>query len=103
MNSKLFPDLKLPIMNLAELHLRWLQNTPTSLQEVPLHEILISVGACLLLILAILVYRQHQLDHRRVEFTVFNSQYLGKESTRSNSEHDFPNFDTEIKVRQDNS
>ena len=57
----------------------------------------------LLLILAILVYRQHQLDHRRVEFTVFNSQYLGKESTRSNSEHDFPNFDTEIKVRQDNS
>jgi hypothetical protein len=31
-----------------------------------------------------------------VEFTVFNSQYLGKDSTRSNSEHDFPNFDVEV-------
>jgi hypothetical protein len=51
-------------------------------------------GAVILIIAAVIYYLDLS-EEKRVEFTVFNSQYLGKDSTRSNSEHDFPNFDVE--------
>jgi hypothetical protein len=58
--------------------------------------VIISLGAVVLLILGIIIYRRDRLEERRVEFTVFNSQYIGKESTGSASEHDFPNFESEL-------
>lgn len=47
------------------------------------------------LIIASVIYYLDLAEEKRVEFTVFNSQYIGKDSTRSNSEHDFPNFDVD--------
>ena len=47
----------------------------------------------LLLIVAIVIYWQGLQEDKIVEFTVFNSQYVGRESQHADSERDFPNFD----------
>lgn len=75
---------------------RLIQTSAVPSTMVPLHEIVISVGALFLMVLAALIYLQGREEENRVEFTEFNSQYLGKESTRSNSEQEFPNFGVDI-------
>lgn len=46
------------------------------------------------MLLSIIIYLQQENMQQEVEFNEFNSQYVGKESTRSNSE--FPNFGVDI-------
>jgi hypothetical protein len=52
------------------------------------------VGSICLMVLGIIIYLQQENVQEEVEFNEFNSQYVGKESTRSNSE--FPNFAVDI-------
>jgi hypothetical protein len=47
-------------------------------REVPLHYFLMSIGGIALLIVSIVVYWQGLQEDKTVEFTVFNSQYIGK-------------------------
>ena len=44
--------------------------------------------------LALLIWGLNEKQQKGIEFTEFNSQYVGKDSTRSNNE--FPNFDVDI-------
>ena len=55
-----------------------LQEASISLTAIPLDYLIISAVGIGLLIIAILVYRELQKQEKKIEFTVFNSQYLGK-------------------------
>lgn len=50
----------------------------TNPKVVPLHYYLISISGIVLMIVSILVYWFDLQEEKRVEFTVFNSQYIGK-------------------------
>ncbi len=52
------------------------------------------VGSICVMLMGIIIYIQQENVQEAVEFNEFNSQYVGKESTRSNSE--FPNFGVDI-------
>lgn len=71
-------------------------------RSVALHETVIVSLGLLLFLLAVFLFWQGRQEEKKVEFTVFNSQYIGKESVRSSSEHDFPNFDLDIFKNQAN-
>ena len=62
--------------------------------SIPLHQIVICLGAVGLLLIGTFIYFKNREEEIGVEFNEFNSQYLGKESTRSNT--DFPNFGVDI-------
>jgi hypothetical protein len=47
-------------------------------KDMPLHYYTITVGGIVLLVLSILIYWHGLQESKRVEFTVFNSQYIGK-------------------------
>lgn len=48
------------------------------IKEAPLHYLVISIGGIVLLIVSALIYWQSLQEDKIVEFTVFNSQYVGK-------------------------
>ena len=59
--------------------------------------VVIAVVGVVLLLAAIVVYKYCQKEEKVVEFAVFNSQYaVDKDAGRSESAHDFPNFDVDL-------
>lgn len=47
-------------------------------KDQPLHYFFMSIGGIVLLIVSIVAYWQSLQEEKRVEFTVFNSQYIDK-------------------------
>jgi hypothetical protein len=78
------------------IHGKELDKSEVKSTDAPLHYYLMSISGLVLLIVSALVYWLDLQEEKKVEFTVFNSQYIEKESARSNSEHDFPNFNVDV-------